>query len=61
VVVVVALRLQSRKKSAGYPGCFQHAIDWHKPPKRAQKRQFGQLNKKRGAAFVRHYACAIGG
>jgi hypothetical protein len=24
--------VQSRKKSAGHPGCFQCAIDWHKPP-----------------------------
>jgi hypothetical protein len=43
-----------RKKSAGRPGCFQCAIGCHKPPKRAQKRQFWPIkNQTRRCVLTR--------
>ena len=52
---LIKQHIHPAKKSAGHPGCFQYAIDyWHKPPKRAQKRQFWPIKKKRGTAFLRH-------
>jgi hypothetical protein len=41
-----AQELASRKKSAGHPSCFQCAIGWDKPPKRAQKQQLWRIKKK---------------